>query len=198
MKSKLIIVLILIMILVAGCKTTDSKKKDDVKSKEPSTNKEEGKPSSSNLKAACDIYTLDIAKKYLGATAKKGDTASSDSEIEGPETIISTCLYENADEISKIINIQLIAAKTAAGKSWNKNTFETAPNEVAKISGGKPPALKQISGIGDKAYWNPSMGQLVVLIDDSKYFLSIQGSLRDKEPEIKKHEEMAKDLISNL
>lgn len=198
MKSKLIVVLIMIVVLVAGCKTTDSKKKDAVKPNEPSTNKEEGKSSGSNLKAACDIYTLDIAKKYLGATAKKGDTASSDSKTEGPETIVSSCLYENTDEISKILNIQLIAAKTDAGRSWNKNTFETAPKEVAKITGDKPPALKDISGIGDKAYWNPAMGQLVVLVDDSKYFLTIQGSLRDKAPEIKRHEEMAKDLIGNL
>ena len=154
--------------------------------------------SSKKLKSACDIYTDEIAKKYLGPSAKKGDTSNSTRIDEGDSTITSQCLYEDDGEISKIINIQLIGAKTDAGKEWIVKEFDNSPFETATITEGEPPVLETYTGIGSDAYWNPDTGQLCVLINEGEYWLTIQGSINSSEQEKTDFKSMANDLISNL
>lgn len=195
MNKKLIIILVVVLIGGAGWFVLKPENKET--SSSTSSNTSISSPTS-GLKTACDIYTLDIAKKYLGETAKKGDTASSDSKTEGNDTIVSSCLYENDAEISKIINIQLIAAKNDAGKSWNKNSFENSPKETAKLAEEDPPVLENMDGVGEKAYWNPQTGQLCVLVSDGQYWLTVQGSTKSTAEEKAQFKLMAQALVGQL
>jgi hypothetical protein len=156
------------------------------------------KQSASNFKTACDIYTQEIASKYLGASAKKGDTTNSDNSTEGDDTIVSSCLYEDDAEISKIVNIQLIAAKNDAGKDWNKTEFKNSPKETAEFAEETPPVLENIEGVGDSAYWNPQMGQLCVLVSDGQYWLTVQGSVNSTAEEKAQFKQMAIDLVAQI
>lgn len=165
------------------------------KTKSSSTSSQQA---ASSVKSACDIYTAEIANKYLGEGAKKGDTANSGNKTEGNDTIVSSCLYEDSAEIPKIVNIQLIAAKNEAGKSWNKAEFENSPKETAEYAEETPPVLENIDGVGDSAYWNPQMGQLCVLVNDGQYWLTIQGSVNSTAEEKAQFKQMAVDLVAHL
>ncbi len=195
MNKKLIIILAVALIGAAGWFVLKPEKKD----KASNTSQDNSSSSSvSSQKTACNIYTLDIAKKYLGDTAKKGDTASSDSKTEGNDTIVSSCLYENDAEISKIINIQLVVAKNDSGKSWNKTEFENSPKETAELTEEEPPVLENFDGVGEKAYWNPQMGQLCVLVNGGQYWLTVQGSIKSTAAEKAQFKQMAQDLVAQL
>lgn len=196
MNKKLIIILAIVLIGTVGwfvLKPGQVQEKTKTDEKNLSST-----ATQSNLKTACDIYTLDVAKKYLGESAKKGSTAGSDSKTEGNDTIVSSCLYENDAEISGIINIQLIAAKNDNGKSWNKSSFENSPKETAELTEEEPPVLENIDGTGEKAYWNPQLGQLCVLVNDGQYWLTVQGSINSTDEEKAQLRQMAQDLVEKL
>lgn len=153
-------------------------------------------PSPTQLKTACDIYSIDIAKQYLGENAKLGDTKNSDEEVEGENKNISSCLYEDGAEIPKIINIGLHTAKNDAGKQANQSLYDSMPKEVAELE-NKEPTLAPIDDLGDKAYWNPDTAQVVVLAQNGNYLLIVQGSLT--KPESKAESEaLARDLANQL
>lgn len=173
-----------------------AKVNDETSLKTENNTKQENSPK--KLKTACDIYTEEIAKKYLGSNAVIGDTANSTRVDEGNDTITSQCLYQNDGDVLKIINIQLIAAKNDAGVEWVVKEFQNSPFETATITEGEPPTLETFTGIGSKAYWNPSTGQLCVLIDDGKYWLSIQGSINSSEQDKSELKSMAMELIDNI
>lgn len=170
----------------------------DSKQSNTQQNTTQNNQAKSDLKVACNIYTVEVAKKYLGESAKIGDTASSNSVTEGKDVTTSTCLYENGAEIAKIINIQLIGAKNDAGKSWIKSTFKSSPTELAKSINEESPVLETVTGVGEEAYWNPDMGQLCVLVQDTKYWLTIQGSTKSTEEEKANLKLMAQDLLVQL
>lgn len=199
MKNKALIVAIVVAILIlAGWFVFKPKDSKNNTSKQTTTQPQASNANTSNLKKACDIYTIDLAQKYLGPNAKIGDTANSTAVKEGEDTTISSCLYEDGAEIPRIVNIQLIAAKTDRGKQWNKSSFENSPKETAEATGQAPPTLETIEGAGDKAYRNPSLGQVNVLIGDGKYFLTVQGGTKDNEQKKLQIESLAKDLASKL
>ena len=155
-------------------------------------------PTASQFQSACDVFTLEIAKKHLGGGARPGDTTASDDSTEGDHVITSSCLYDAGEDSLDSRNIQLITAKTTTGEEWNKNNYEQAPFETAEFSEEQPPTLTQIDELGDKAYWNPQMGQLNILIKNGKYWLTIQGSINDTQAEIDHHKERASEIIANL
>lgn len=187
----LIIVIGAVLVILKPAKVDDG----TTSKTETSTKQEDN---TKKLKTACDIYTDEIAKKYLGTSAKKGDTPNSTRVDEGDTTITSQCLYEDDGEISKIINIQLIGAKTDAGKEWIVKEFDNSPFETATITEGEPPILETYTGIGSDAYWNPDIGQLCVLVDEGEYWLTVQGSINSSEQEKSDLKSMAIDLINNL
>lgn len=169
------------------------------KTSDASQKQETNQSSASQYKSACDVFTLEIAKKHLGENARLGDTASSDDVTEGDHVITSSCLYDGGEDSMEIRNIQLITAKTATGEEWNRNSYENSPKETAEFSDEQPPTLTPIEGVGDKAYWNPQLGQLNVLIDNGKYWLTVQGSINDGPEEIEQHHKiMAQEIIANL
>ncbi|MCE7936722.1 hypothetical protein DYH10_02965 [Candidatus Saccharibacteria bacterium CPR2] len=164
-----------------------------------SQKQETNQSSASQYKSACDVFTLEIAKKHLGENARLGDTPSSDDSTEGDNLITSSCLYGAGEDSLESRNIQLNTAKNSTGEEWNRNNYEQAPFETAEFGEEEPPKLQQISGVGDKAYWNPQLGQLNVLIDNGKYWLTVQGSINDGPEEIEQHHKiMAQEIIANL
>lgn len=198
-KILLIIAGVLVTGIVGAIVYRNIAKKDNQKAKSSSNQAQEtNQPTTSKFQSACDVFTLEIAKKHLGEGARLGDTTASDDSTEGDHVITSSCLYDAGEDSLESRNIQLITAKTTTGEEWNRNNYEQAPFETAEFSEEQPPALVQIVGLGDKAYWNPQMGQLNVLIENGKYWLTVQGSINDTQAEIDHHKEMASEIIANL
>jgi hypothetical protein len=203
MNKKIIVVLVVVAILGLTSVVVINNKSasnGNVKSAQTQNSPEQNNSSTqvSNYKSACDVFTLDIAKKYLGNDAKLGDTASSNSTTHGEDIVNSSCLYDAGGDSLESRNIGLITAKNSNGENWIKTTYKTSPNETAEITESEPPKLTQMSGLGDEAYWNPQLGSLNIIMQNGKYWLTVQGSIRDKQAEIELHKNMAQEIINNL
>ncbi len=152
----------------------------------------------SSYKSACDVFTLEIAKQYLGQKARPGDTKASNNSTEGDNVINSTCLYDGGEDSLESRNIQVTTAKNATGEQWNRDEFENSPKETAEFSGEQAPNLINIDNLGEKAFWNPQMGQLNILLGNGKYWIIVQGSIKDQQSQIDKHKEMAIQILENI
>jgi hypothetical protein len=115
---------------------------------------------------ACIIFKLADAKQVLGDNAKGG----SNPIYDGPQgnLDVSSCNYtqdsgSNAPVTSsKSASLLVRAPKTAAGITSNQNQFGPL----------KPADSQQVSGYGDNAYWDPQLGQLNILKNNTWYILS--------------------------
>jgi hypothetical protein len=112
-------------------------------------------------KKACDVLTEAIAKKLLGtvapATAPPAGTSSGDVSV-------TTCARTNSVTGAQAESASLLmrVAKTETGALSNEAVFDS------------PPAGAQdVSGYGEKAFWNPQYGQLNILNHGNWYILSI-------------------------
>lgn len=140
-------------------------------------------------KDACNYLTQDIANVMLGAGANKGDNtpgASSD------DVSVSTCTYTSATdgtlESAKNVHtatLLLRAPLTDTGAESNKEPF--ANQKEGAVS---------VAGYGEKAYWDPAMGQFNVLQKDSWLIMSVgpaQASQRTQDDAQK----MAQAILAN-
>lgn len=199
-KKTLIILSVAIGALVAGVAAYMTQSNNNKSQQTTTTNKtnKQSDKQATNIKSACDVFTIEIAKKYLGGNARLGDTVASNKSTDGEHLVTSSCLYDAGEDSLKSLNIQLNTAKSITGEEWNRDNFNNSPKKAAEASGSQVPELTQISGVGEKAYWNPQLGQLQVLLENGKYWLSIQGSIRDTQAEIDQHKSMAQEIINNI
>jgi hypothetical protein len=100
-------------------------------------------------KRACDLLTLDDAKVLIGPDAEKGEQFIGDQE--SPTIVLSQCLYHDA-EVDHTVHLLLRAPRTDEGAKENERVFD---NE-------RPDGAQDVSGYGDKAYFDPKAGQLTV------------------------------------
>lgn len=115
--------------------------------------------SSYKVVTACTIFTLSDAKVVLGNDAKAG-SANGVGDASSGDIAVSTCSYSSAVS-GKTITVLARAAKTAAGAASNVGVF--GPN--------KPTGKQDVSGIGDKAFWDAQLSQLDVLQGNNWYII---------------------------
>ena|SRR5579864_882362 len=144
----------------------------------------------SPVKKACSIFTLADAKKLLGDSAKGGQTNSSTSS---DDLAASTCTYiqdagTNAPVSGgKLATLLVRTPKTDQGESSNQNQFGPL----------KPTDVQDVSGYGNKAYWDPQYGQLNILKNANWYILSY-GSITPTDRTLQQTEQMANTLINKM
>lgn len=116
---------------------------------------------------ACLRYTLADAKQLMGDTAKPGSNPVYESD--GANLYTSSCTYAkqispgqtDGDKTSSTLLMRL--PKTDKGTLSNQNEFGPLV----------PADATQLTGYGDKAFWDPDHGELNILKNDIWYVLSI-------------------------
>lgn len=111
---------------------------------------------------ACERYTLEEAKDVLGDATTKGDqTTPTSSE----DMNVSTCSYtSNAPEAKdlRVSTVLIRSPLTEIGVSTNGEAFASE----------KPEGTEDVSGYGEKAYWDPATGQMSVLQQDRWFIIN--------------------------
>jgi hypothetical protein len=107
-------------------------------------------------KDACDYLTQAIAIKLLGEGSEKGE---GNSPVNGEELSVSTCVYtsKTGQTIADVKNMRSLtllvrSPLTAVGAASNDEPFDTLKTGAVKVD-----------GYGEKAFWDPELGQLNVL-----------------------------------
>ena len=120
---------------------------------------------SSSAKKACDIFTLAEAKKLLGDTARGGVVPVNDTT---DDFRVSTCSYTQ-DQGSNAPTASRLVANLLAQFPLNDKAVASNQNQFGPL---KPTTVQDVSGYGDKAYWDPKLGQLNILKNNTWYILS--------------------------
>lgn len=132
---------------------------------------------------ASDILTSDVAKSILGDNIDNpaGSTATvSTNGINESTSIYTTKIDPSAKDVTKGSGLQVYAriATTQDGADTNKQAFNSQPS-----------GTQAVSGIGDKAFYNPSFNQLNVLKGGDWYIVTyykdvITNSTLDSDKEL--------------
>lgn len=106
---------------------------------------------------ACDVLTLDTAKKVVPGVVAS-DAQSSD--VSSDSIVVSNCnYYDAANKIS--LGLLVRGARDELGAKTNIGQFDPIPA-----------GAQSVSGYGDKAYWDPTFGQLNILKNRNWYILN--------------------------
>ena len=116
---------------------------------------------------ACDVLTARAAKKVLGsvgpASTPSPKNSSNDVGVTSCVRTNALSLSADADDQAESASLLVRVARTARGAHNNAAVF--AP-------GSRPPGSQNVTGYGEKAYWNPTFGQLSILSGGNWYILA--------------------------
>ena len=106
---------------------------------------------------ACDILSLAVAQKVApGVVATDAQT----SDVSSDSITVSSCnYYDMTNKVS--VGLLVRGAKDNAGAQSNKTQFDTLPS-----------GAQSVSGYGDMAYWEPTLGQFNILKNHNWYILN--------------------------
>lgn len=145
---------------------------------------------------ACDVLTETAAKQVLGDVVKKGETAGHAASSD--DLSVSNCSYDHKTvttgpalaqaQSADVVGVLARAAKTKAGADSNKGQFTTA----------KPAGVQDVSGYGDKAFWNPQYGQLNILKGNNWYIISHYTGLNATKGTLEQAKQLADAINNNL
>jgi hypothetical protein len=183
--------LILVVAAVAGVVLAMNSSKNHDDNSQPANIQKKPAADIPAKKQACGIFTLADAKQLLGDSAKGGenqaDTSSQDVDV-------TTCNYlqdlssSNAPvSSSKTASLEVKLPKTANGIKSNQGQFGPI----------KPGGVQDVSGYGDKAYWDPEHGQLDILKNNTWYILSY-GSTTPSARTLDEAKQLADLLINKM
>jgi hypothetical protein len=153
------------MLALAGCGTENSATGDDGSNATGSTSQGDNEDSASyptQSKKACDVLTEAVAKRLLGSVAPATSPPPGNSSN---SISVSTCVRTNTvTSVARSASATLLmrVAKDSTGAQGNKNVFATPPT-----------GSQEVSGYGDRAFWNPAFGQLNILNNGNWYILSV-------------------------
>ena len=142
--------------------------------KDEGTGQQPGQNTSfAGAKDACAYLSDTVAVRVLGAGAEKGTvTPAATSD----DVSVSTCTYSSkATSLEDVKNMRsatllIRSPLTAAGAKSNEVPFDTLKTGAIVVS-----------GYGEKAYWDPEIGQLNVLKGGAWLILSLgKSSLAEK------------------
>lgn len=194
MKKVLPIVVIVLILAGVGAFVMANKDSDKDVSTSTQSTSAGGEAKTRQAKKACDVLTLEDAKKVLGENAEKtelpsGGAASSD------DIDVTQCIYSQpaGDTLASIkaqkqASILVRSAKTDKGGESNKEVFEGSL---------KPAEAQDVSGYGDGAFWNPQFGQFNVYKNDNWYIISV-GSSTPSEKTLEEAKVLADLIIGKL
>lgn len=159
-------------LIAAGC-SSETKVETSVNGTTPEPTAAATAPASSG-KQACQIFTPEIAKKYLGEV--KEPTVNN-----GP--ITSNCTYASSGD--KFGAITLLVKHSSV-------TEQAGAITASKDLSGVDPVM--VEGLGDKAYWaGGKLNQLNVFKGNDWYIISSFGDGYGKDKAI----EIMKDVLAN-
>jgi hypothetical protein len=145
---------------------------------------------------ACSVLTEAAAKQVLGEGAVKGDTGAANASSN--DISVTNCSYtvkpvatglaleqlQNSEAVSLLVR----AARTKAGVDSNKAVFGKQ----------KPAGVEDVAGYGDRAYFNPAVGQLDILKGNNWYILSHYIGTSPTKATLAEAKELADAVKSNL
>lgn len=145
---------------------------------------------------ACDVLTEAAAKQVIGDGAKKGDTAA--GNVSSDDVSVSNCVYNYKSvttgpalqqlQSTESVGILARAARTKLGAESNKAVFASQ----------KPAGVQDVSGYGNKAFFNPSTGQLNILKGNNWYILSHYTGVSSNKSTLAEATELADAVKDNL
>lgn len=119
---------------------------------------------------ACDLFTLEDAKKVLGDSASTQESAPPSSSTDDIE--VTLCSYSQPSGGESIASLQQQKQASLLVRGA-KSTIGVQSNEVVFNGSQRPEAAQTISGYGEMAYWNPEFGQLNIFKNGNWYILSL-------------------------
>ena len=143
-----------------------------------------------SVKEACDIFTLADAKLLLGDNAKGGQNGASTSSN---DLAVSTCTYtqdagsNSPVSTNKSATLLVRSPRTDKGITSNQNEFGAL----------RPADVQDITGYGNKAYWDAEHGQLNILKNNNWYILSY-GPITPADRTLDQAKQLADELINKL
>ncbi len=120
---------------------------------------------------ACDVLTQAAADQVMGTGSTKSDTSAGNASTD--DISVSNCNYLNKPSTGSplqdaqngtTVGVLARAAKSAAGAESNKSVFGAQ----------KPSGVQDLTGYGDKAFFNPQYGQVNILKGNNWYILSVK------------------------
>lgn len=145
---------------------------------------------------ACDVLTQAAATEVLGTGAEKSDTSAGNASSD--DVSVSNCNYtlkptgtavgiETAKNTS-VAGVLARAAKTHAGAESNQAAFAAQ----------KPAGVTDVSGYGDKAFFNPQFGQLNILKGNNWYIMSTYKGIKATAATLDDDKKLADAIANNL
>lgn len=187
-KSVPIIIAVLVIVGGAGVYLGFIKDNNDSTSNSSASNTEPAKTDTfTGGKRACDVVTLEDAKRVLGEAAEAGGS-NADAPTDGQDVVVSNCTYSDGAATvaqGKSVSILARSPKSSSGAEDNKSQFGAQ----------KPAEAEDVTGYGEAAYWNPAFGQLNILKDGTWYIIS-NGPIRVDERTLDQAKQLA-DLVSS-
>lgn len=175
-KAVLVIILTVLVIVGAAVSSRLLSKKADIKPS-PETPAFKSRSSESNFienkspentaavdRSACDIFSLEDAKKILGPNVKN-EVSDTIMPKNSEHIVISTCSYSsepNAGSSSRTASLLVRKALNAEGSA----------NDKAQFGPNKPSTAQDIFGYGEAAYWNSDFRELNILKGDVWYIIT--------------------------
>ena len=184
--KKLIIPIVILVIVVAGGAYA-LLNKNDSPTQTQSTNQSTNKSNITVVKA-CDVLTLEDAKKLIGENAVLLPQAS-DSNLSSTENVVvDNCSY-SADGATLGDMMQLVLQVQSGSKDDMKSAYETYKKEYP----GEP-----ISSLGDEAYYSTDNQQVVARKGMNWFFVGV-GSMNTSQEQNKEQAiKAATVVVDNL
>lgn len=145
---------------------------------------------------ACDVLTEAAAKQVIGEGAVKGSTHATSAS--SADVSVSDCVYLfKSDttgsalaqaESTNAVGVLVRAALSKAGADSNK----------AQFGSSKPATDQNISGYGDAAFWNPTLGQLSILKGNNWYIVNHYIGINATKGTLDQAKQLANVINGNL
>lgn len=132
---------------------------------------------------ACQVYTFSKAQEILGPNTKQGDDTP--PIIQG-KTLVSTCSYTNGASDAKSLQVSTVLLRCSTDDS-SKEGFRAERSTGAEA----------VTGLGDDAYWDPTLAQLHIL-KGHNWAIITSGSSVIKERTPEQAKAVAALIISEL
>ncbi len=137
---------------------------------------------------ACDLFTISEAHALLGKDVVGNVT---DPVVAG-DTATSKCSFTTLSADENAVTVAAVAIRSAVSKkgiSKNADDFTTA----AAQTGNQP-----VTSLGDKAYFNPTRGQLNVLDGRQWLIVSYGQGVAPESNSLDKDTELARIVLEHL
>jgi hypothetical protein len=137
---------------------------------------------------ACDVLTEQVAKDLLGSV---GPQSPATPDVDSPDIRVSTCIRINAASgvaSTRSVSLLMRVAKSETGAESNEAVF---------AAGTVPAGAEDVSGYGEKAFWNPAVGQLNIL-DEGNWYILTAGPLDTTKSKLADARKLADAIVDQL